>query len=239
MKKQLEELHNKQQVYLSRFNNMSLSPGGLTELDYIDIEKILSKENTLGLHFFAKDNMKIADVGCWTGSSTVLMGNLVKNTNSKVYAIDWFKGSNEGNMIFCGKFFNIKEILKDNISFWDLNNTVEIIESLSHLAAERFENNSLDFVFIDANHSFDYCIRDISYWFPKVRPYGVIAGHDFENFITNLDEYSIPEPEGTGMHTGVIKAVQTYFKRNNHEVKKVPKTGDSFSSVWYVRKKEK
>ena len=46
-----------------------------------------------------------------------------------------------------------------------------------------FEDERLDFVFIDANHSYEACLEDIRLWFPKVKPNGVIAGHDYTNAV--------------------------------------------------------
>lgn len=40
-------------------------------------------------------------------------------------------------------------------------------------------DNSLDFVYIDANHDFLNVTQDIYYWSKKVRPGGIIAGHDY------------------------------------------------------------
>lgn len=41
------------------------------------------------------------------------------------------------------------------------------------------DDSSLDFVFIDADHSYDSCKRDIEAWYPKVRKGGLVAGHDY------------------------------------------------------------
>ncbi len=41
------------------------------------------------------------------------------------------------------------------------------------------EDGSLDFVFIDADHSYESCKRDIEAWYPKVRKGGLVAGHDY------------------------------------------------------------
>jgi len=46
-------------------------------------------------------------------------------------------------------------------------------------AAKEFEDGSLDFVYIDANHRYEYVVADIAAWLPKVRSGGCIAGHDF------------------------------------------------------------
>lgn len=37
----------------------------------------------------------------------------------------------------------------------------------------------LDFVFIDANHAKKYVLEDIHHWHPKIKPGGVLFGHDF------------------------------------------------------------
>ena len=42
-----------------------------------------------------------------------------------------------------------------------------------------FDDASLDFVYIDANHEWPYVTQDIYYWHRKVRPGGIVAGHDY------------------------------------------------------------
>lgn len=50
------------------------------------------------------------------------------------------------------------------------------VEALDHV-----EDESLDWVFIDANHSYEYVKPDIIGWSEKVKPGGLIAGHDFHD----------------------------------------------------------
>lgn len=56
---------------------------------------------------------------------------------------------------------------------------VQIIKSDTVEAAKLVADGSLDFVFIDADHSYEGCKRDIEAWFPKVRSGGMVAGHDY------------------------------------------------------------
>lgn len=58
---------------------------------------------------------------------------------------------------------------------------VEIKRMDTVAAAETVEDDSLDFVFIDADHSYEGCKRDIEAWYPKVRDGGLIAGHDYSD----------------------------------------------------------
>ena len=54
----------------------------------------------------------------------------------------------------------------------------------SEEAAQQVPDESLDFVFIDANHAYEYVKQDIELWMPKLRPGGLVSGHDYENDTT-------------------------------------------------------
>ena len=61
-------------------------------------------------------------------------------------------------------------------------------------AAGLFKDESLDAVFIDADHSYEAVKMDIQNWMPKVRKGGILAGHDYNS-----------------AWPGVIKAVNEIF----------------------------
>lgn len=54
-----------------------------------------------------------------------------------------------------------------------------IIRKTSMEAVEMFEDNSLDFVYIDGHHGFKYVTEDIYEWSKKIKVGGVISGHDY------------------------------------------------------------
>ncbi len=54
----------------------------------------------------------------------------------------------------------------------------KIMSSLE--ASSKVPDKSLDLVFIDADHSFDTVIEDITVWLPKIREGGIISGHDYD-----------------------------------------------------------
>ena len=56
---------------------------------------------------------------------------------------------------------------------------VRIIRKYSMDALEKYPDNSLDFVYIDANHTFPYMAEDLFYWSKKVKPGGIVSGHDY------------------------------------------------------------
>lgn len=57
-----------------------------------------------------------------------------------------------------------------------------IIRQPSLGALRYFKDNSLDFVYIDANHDFTNFTNDLHNWIKKVHPGGIIAGHDYARF---------------------------------------------------------
>jgi len=54
-----------------------------------------------------------------------------------------------------------------------------LIKEFSIEALKKFKDESLDFVYIDANHSEPYVTQDIKGWSKKVKRGGIIAGHDY------------------------------------------------------------
>ena len=58
---------------------------------------------------------------------------------------------------------------------WDMT----IIEKFSEIAVQDIPYDSLDFVYIDGDHSYDYVMLDIILWTRRVRPGGIVAGHDY------------------------------------------------------------
>ena len=69
------------------------------------------------------------------------------------------------------------ELFLDNIS--PIKEHLNVIRKPSTEAAKTFEDGSLDFVFIDACHEYQDVKDDIESWIDKIKPGGVIAGHDY------------------------------------------------------------
>jgi len=56
----------------------------------------------------------------------------------------------------------------------------KLIKKTSMEAARDISLGSLDFVYIDANHNFDFVMQDLIEWSKRVRVGGVISGHDYD-----------------------------------------------------------
>ena len=85
----------------------------------------------------------------------------------------------------------------------------EIMKMKSIDAAKIIKDNSLDYVFIDADHSYAGVKRDIETWWPKVRLGGWIGGHDYDKrfygVMTAVDEAFPSEIERGGDNTWFVR----------------------------------
>ncbi len=54
-----------------------------------------------------------------------------------------------------------------------------VLRTTSEEAARRFNNGSLDFVYLDAQHHYEAVQQDLALWHQKIRQGGVIGGHDY------------------------------------------------------------
>jgi len=77
--------------------------------------------------------------------------------------------------------------------------TVVIHRSGSAEAAAQFDDGYFDWVYIDGNHLYEFVLRDLESYYPKVKPRGFIAG----------DDYGV---EGW-WHDGVTRAVDEFAAR--------------------------
>ncbi len=65
--------------------------------------------------------------------------------------------------------------------------TCTIIKGWSMDAVKQFKDESLDFVYLDANHSFRYIIDDVDTWSKKVHKGGIVAGHDYNSHRSSVE----------------------------------------------------
>jgi predicted O-methyltransferase YrrM len=74
---------------------------------------------------------------------------------------------------------NILQRFLDNMK--PVEGKFKYIQGNSWESAAKFEDKSLDFVFIDADHTYESAGKDIDAYLPKVKDGGVIAGHDYNH----------------------------------------------------------
>lgn len=86
-----------------------------------------------------------------------------------------------------------------------------VLRKTSEEASQMFPEESLDFVFLDGDHTLKGVTIDLECWFSKVKKGGMIAGHDYVDYIMNCGD-------GITSHFAVKTAVDDFFDSKKIEV---------------------
>ena len=148
----------------------------------------------------AKGGETFVELGAWFGKSTNYLATKIRESkkNIKFTAIDTWKGTDNEELhqnivgAFNGDIFY--EFI-DNTTLSNNYSAFDIIKDSSYNSAKLFRNSSIDYMMIDAGHTYDDVKSDINIWYSKIKPGGIISGDDY----------------GTNIFEGVTKAVNEYF----------------------------
>jgi len=128
----------------------------------------------------APQDAVFVEVGSFMGCSTAFLGVEIINSrkNIKLHCVDnWVGDEGCTEPSVTNDELRLKFI--ENVS--PISCILNVITGDSAISASLFDDNSIDFVFIDANHTYPAVKADISAWYPKVKVGGWICGHDYED----------------------------------------------------------
>lgn len=119
------------------------------------------------------------EVGSWKGKSAAYMAVEIINSGKdiKFDCVDTWTGSEE--------HVGVKEVVEGTLYETFLKNTVPVrhiinpVRMDSVAAAAMYPDASLDFVFIDGDHSYEGVRRDILAYLPKMKINSILSGHDY------------------------------------------------------------
>jgi len=172
----------------------------------------------------ARSGCQVAEVGSWMGlgSTQTFLSSLAQVPDSTLICVDTWRGASscdhDRNMADQHDIFGI---FRKNASAASQTRVVPIMSD-SAAAAALMGDRSFDLVFIDADHSYDCVKADIAAWLPKVRPGGILCGHDCESRVTQQDKaflagvrhrdaVEVEKRHFLHFHAGVILAVDEAF----------------------------
>ena len=153
----------------------------------------------------AFDTAKFVEIGVWRGQSVCYAAVEIinKNKNITIDAIDTWEGSPEENLHIKDPHLQgtLYDIFLANIE--PVKHIITPVRIDSVKAAARYEDKSIDFVFIDGSHLYESVKADIEAWLPKVKVGGYIGGHDYgnQNEPTNGVQRAVDERFNTDIKT--------------------------------------
>jgi len=116
-----------------------------------------------------------AEIGVQSGYFSTLLCRKIPGL--KLYAIDAWESYGRYERVGQAKMERQYQQAQQRLAGYDC----EFLRMFSEDAAAGFAPDSLDFVHVDANPSFEHAYQDIRLWSEKVRPGGIVSGHDYFN----------------------------------------------------------
>ena len=155
------------------------------------------------------DNARILEIGVFKGDFLHYL-----NTNckfSRIDAVDLFEGFTysadvDGNNLV---HYNIGESYLELLQKYQGNEMVKLFKADSVTFLTNQEDNTYDIIYIDADHSFQGVLNDLTHAYNKIKDGGYIMGHDFA---INLKKTN------TIRKFGVKKAVNVFCKKYHQNI---------------------
>lgn len=170
-------------VYCLHISEINSNWSGLTKLNLEMVKPIPQLRN--GRYEFGLKEMikyddrikgKMLEVGSYLGESTYIFAS--SNKFQSITCLDMWKGDYDENDE--SSHSNMHEIESNFDKF--RNSCGDLITKIKDSSANipsLFEDESFDFIYIDANHTYDAVKRDIEVCLPKLKKGKFIAGHDY------------------------------------------------------------
>ena len=180
-------------IKLSKFNFLPIT---LKKYNYHELSK---KRFFVCYSLIKKNNFKnILEIGSYRGDLTYFLLKNLQNIN--LTSIDpYLEYVAENNVSNSGtKMQNLRNDLLSNLSNEIDDNRFQLIQDFSHNCFNNFNDGYFDFIFIDGDHSYESCLKDLTNYYNKVRKGGIICLHDY-------DRKTVP---------GVKKAVDEFVLNN-------------------------
>ena len=152
------------------------------------------------------DSPKVCEVGVRHGGFLKFM---VQDNISEAYGVDIWQntGVNGQN----DNLYSQKELDQQYQMVLDLfrgNEKVKIMREFSDKASKSFPDEYFDFIYLDADHTYEGIKRDLNCWYPKVKNGGILSGHDYIDGDLTLRL-------GHSVRFGVVDAVEEFKKQKN------------------------
>lgn len=191
-------------------------------------------------------NYKVGvEVGSFRGE---FANHILKNWNGTLYMVDVWRELDSNS------YADISNKKVEEFIWYDAMKSVKgyedralMIRMYSNQASKLFADDSLDFIYIDANHKYEYVKEDIEIWWPKLKSGGMICGHDYIHTVNwNTGPFA---DDGKSLHIyistngtppfeyagvfGVYPAVNEFAQQKGYQVLHT----DEWMSSWYFFKR--
>lgn len=158
-----------------------------------------------------KKNAVVCELGVWKGRFARMIFDICKPR--ELHLVDCWtpqeKIVRREPLLNCPQW-KYDEWMREAVGRFDEGDNVHFHKGMTSDVSERFEDQFFDWIYIDADHTYEGCSLDLSIYFPKVKKGGVIIADDYCE--DGLNYY------------GVKRAVDEFCEHNGLEFDVVPKS---------------
>ena len=159
-----------------------------------------------GVLKFIKNNAVCVEVGVWKGD---LSRHIAQLPISELHLIDPWQTINDVE----GRLHNTEQEKLDRIyrmvrRRFSFDKKVKLTRNFSSEAMSDFEDNSIDWIYIDGNHSYQYVKEDLNGWWPKIKSGGYMCGDDYINGKHQIEK----------LQFGVVQAVDEFRQERDSQI---------------------
>jgi len=131
---------------------------------------------------FVRDKIQgplvVAEIGVEKGLHAA--GMLTNMNIKKLYLVDHYLAYQDCSSQVVSQETNDYEYSVMFKNLWNYFDKIVLVTKPSVFAATLFPDEFFDFVYIDANHDYEYVRQDIYSWWSKVKVGGILGGHDYK-----------------------------------------------------------
>lgn len=165
-------------------------------------------------------NNNLCELGVFEGAG---IKTLVKSNPKLLIGIDLWQDDNNWAVTDGMTQSKMDENYREALQLLELYPAVQYIKDYTTNCADKFEDEYFDFIYVDADHSYEGCEADLINWWPKVKRGGILSGHDY---FEAASKYKF----------GVIQAVDEFRINNSISDVDFYVTPEEYAPSWFIIK---
>ncbi len=148
---------------------------------YQSVDGFMSHKNTIMLDIVLEQfpaGGTWVELGSWTGRSAAycVVELINRDKLGPFYCVDSWKGE-EAIAYDTDTVQDLENIFRQNVK--PVLGHITMLTMMSWHAAADFKDNSVDFCYVDAGHSYESVTNDLEAWWPKMRLGSLFGGDDY------------------------------------------------------------
>ncbi len=123
--------------------------------------------------------MACVELGSWFGGSAIPVARLVRRWGGRVTCVDVWES--EPVSYNYEPTLNTIARCRENIVDAGVEDAMTLVQMRTDAAARTWTKGPIDYLYVDADHSYAGCKSDLELWWPHLRVGGLIAGDDYDD----------------------------------------------------------